>query len=264
MYRREVWNVFKCHAPDDGAVVLLPSIEGLEIELARTKGFSTADMHVIDMNPAIVAHIKRRYPRVTTYGVTVERAFAERMAAKQIRVRCANLDFTGPVTVARLRELQAVAESGVLVEGACVGVTVLRGRETREGFKHLNLWERVYDAETAFGQKMRKSHARLIQNQADVDQLTVTDISRLQSIGFALNSDEVIRAGVYKSSNGCHTMLWAVYRCSRLDDVQLLAGYRALLEQNIAFMEGVEHDDPELDRRIEAVAPGWAARSRGL
>ncbi len=129
-YRRDVWK----HLADGRGLrserhaLLMPSLEGDEVEVALSKGFREDHLHVVDSNPAIVATLRRRFPLINTYGVTAARA-CERIAAKGVRLGAANFDFTGCVSVALRAECRAIARSGALGSFCRVAFTFLRARE---------------------------------------------------------------------------------------------------------------------------------------
>jgi len=76
-YRRDIYapiaKVLRHHR-SSAQIMMMPSIEGDEIEVAMSKGFKQKNIHIVDQNSAIVATLKRRYPYVHTYGVEVRRA----------------------------------------------------------------------------------------------------------------------------------------------------------------------------------------------
>lgn len=155
-YRRQVWATFRDALKRSGRSVkgtqalLMPSLEGDEIEVAINAGFRESNLHVVDREPAIVATLKRRYRRIHTYGCTLSRAM-ERMATEGIRIGCANFDFCSQVSDLFVCELTAASIfgsydlklvqgkseiqvfcrklSGVFEDEALVAVTTLRGRE---------------------------------------------------------------------------------------------------------------------------------------
>lgn len=116
-YRRKVWATFRDRlkanrlAVADSHALLMPSLEGDEIDVALNAGFREQHLHVVDKEPAIVATLKRRYPRVNTYGVTVSRAMS-RIQRDGIKLRCANLDFCGQWSHRYALELIRVAFFG--------------------------------------------------------------------------------------------------------------------------------------------------------
>lgn len=161
-YRRKVWATFRDRIKESGNSVarshalLMPSLEGDEIEVALNAGFREENLHIVDWEPAIVATLKRRYPKIHTYGVSVTRAF-KRLAAEGIRLTCANLDFCGPISRPFAHELLAVSmlgsyrgridesarvngelaiqfepfrADGVFEDEFWISVSTLRGRET--------------------------------------------------------------------------------------------------------------------------------------
>lgn len=122
-YRRTVWSAFgNLRRPGDEAL-LLPSIEGDEIEVALNAGFKQSELHVVDRNPAIVATLKRRFPYINTYGVSVQKIH-DRLGH---RLRFANLDLCGCISRALFLELRPFIRT--LQAEAYVTVTMLRGRE---------------------------------------------------------------------------------------------------------------------------------------
>jgi hypothetical protein len=131
-YRRTVWNQFRlflngqCH---DKQALLMPSIEGLEIDVAINNGFRQCNLHIVDNNPAIVATLKRKYPYINTYGVSVNHAI-ERIAKKCIRLSCANFDFTGPVfTDKQMNNIIHCTHPYVFTDRNIIAVTALCGRD---------------------------------------------------------------------------------------------------------------------------------------
>jgi hypothetical protein len=162
-YRRKVWATFRDTLKSrrlsvaESHALLMPSLEGDEIEVAIDAGFRESNLHVVDLEPAIVATLKRRYPRITTYGVTASRAFA-RLAKTGVKIRCANLDFCRKLSTPFAGELAQIAllggipcrvapvaddsfrldfdteryGGGVFAADCCVvAVSQLRGREER-------------------------------------------------------------------------------------------------------------------------------------
>lgn len=127
-YRRNVWAAFKRNvtAPALCNTLLMPSIEGKEIEIAMAAGFRQERMHVVDNNPAIVATLKRRYPKITTYGVDLVTA-AARMVKAGVRIHCANFDLCGTAQ-SNGSTVEAVRATGLLPFGLW-SVSFARGRE---------------------------------------------------------------------------------------------------------------------------------------
>lgn len=220
MYRREVWNVFRKYNKPDSQVLLLPSIEGLEIELAKAKGFCTSNMHVVDYNPAIVAHLKRRYPYVNTYGVSAARA-CERIAKTGKRLLAANFDFTGCISAATVKEITQITESQVFAPVSCIAVNLLRGREPK---CVSSFWTAVLQFQKKHCPQDRwltNATDTLFECSSDLEGLTENDLVRIQMMVSLFNAGRIARAGVYKSANGTQTMLWAVL--IRVDESVLMA-----------------------------------------
>ncbi len=98
-YRRTVWRqiVNFCKGQvNDKHVLLMPSSESDEIELALDLGFRQEHLHIVDDNAAIVAtHKRMRYPRIHTYGVDTNHV-AQRIMDKGIHLTAAHFDWCGP------------------------------------------------------------------------------------------------------------------------------------------------------------------------
>ena len=204
-YRRKVWATFREslkreHIPLANAqALLMPSVEGDEIDVALNAGFREYNLHVVDKEPAIVATLKKRYPKIHTYGVTVSRAM-DRMARDGIRVACANFDLCNQISVTWAAELWAVSllgnlparltktgfrlisnrePFGVFDDTAIVAVSQLRGREAKyvtQGWKE----EQVRDSALAVSQA--KTMLAVLAPHDDGIVLAPETIHRLTSI----------------------------------------------------------------------------------
>ena len=76
-YRRAVWDAL-LQVPNWQAghpwYLLMPSSEGLELAHLQQRRRALARTCVVDRNAAIVASLRRRYPTIHTYGVSLSRA----------------------------------------------------------------------------------------------------------------------------------------------------------------------------------------------
>ena len=222
-YRRDTWATARrrCqlfgYTVADSHALLMPSTEGDEIEVAMNNGFMEAHLHVVDRNPAIVATLKRRWPRINTYGVSVDRA-ASRIAAAGIRLRFANLDLCGPTSDSLALTLSSVSRSGCFDEMSSVAVTVLRGREHREFTDRVSSVIDVMTDATLSTDGHITDGAATRQNHRYTN-LSVTDFRRLMFIAWSLTVAgrpsrmtlpfHVVRSSSYLSTSG-QTMMWAV------------------------------------------------------
>ncbi len=111
-------------------LLLMPSAEGEEIEVALKAGFRIGNLHVVDKNPAIVAVLNRRYKnKLLTYGRPVDEAIAL-IAERNIPLDAVNLDLCAPIGDTWHTYLRKCF--GELFFPCAVAVTVQRGRETGE------------------------------------------------------------------------------------------------------------------------------------
>lgn len=222
-YRRNVWNVFSrfCGLNAAGSqAFLMPSIEGDEIEVALSKGFKERNLSICDMNPAIVATLKRKYPHIQTYGVSASRA-ARRRASFGLKWDVANLDLCSCVGNSHYEELMAFALSGAVTCGI-VSVSMLRGRERKDYFEEINIAKNVGVCDVT----EHLNHNDILWSASDLPQ-GETDFGRIIVCSKALSGRTVdyvgsifdrhnyvyiSRWGKYRSTAGSQTMLWACYK----------------------------------------------------
>lgn len=132
-FRRFVWDAIASRGMGGlrhEHVLLMPSLEGIEIDEALSRGFLQSGLHVVDSNPAIVATLRRRYPDIRTYGVGIDRAH-DRVAEAGIRLFGASIDFCSNAVWSTAKILVNCSESDCWQDGARVVVNVLRGREDK-------------------------------------------------------------------------------------------------------------------------------------
>jgi hypothetical protein len=210
-YRRNVWASFREAARRQGwsrsfcDVLLMPSAEGKEIEVAEDAGFRRNRMHVVDKNPAIVAHLSRRYPGILTYGCSIERA-AERIASAGVRLKFANLDLCGFASKTYQRDLVNFMAAECLDEMSYLAITMLRGREQQTYRDYMGNG-------SEFIATMRK-------RWPSVAALSDSDITRVAFVGatLAYRGDQPqrnlfpARVESYKSTAGNQTMLWSMWQ----------------------------------------------------
>jgi hypothetical protein len=196
-YRRVVWSAFRNFTGTSTAsshALLMPSREGHEITSALTKGFRADHLHVVDRNPAIVAHLSREHRGINTYGVDLGRA-AQRIEKSGVRLSVANIDLCGPSETGST-DVRAVFESGVMADDCLVSITALRGRE--------------------------RGHVRdvAVVAASAFDRLRVLEFKRaILSSHYGCVVEKCFR---YKSAAGSQTMLVVLLRCVRLDFLQSL------------------------------------------
>lgn len=163
-YRRNVWSFAARYLKGQrttAQVLLMPSLEGKEIDVAKSKGFLEKNMHVVDNNPAIVATLKKRYPHINTYGVDLIRAL-DRIADKGIELSFANFDLCSHIEGSQKTLLDIGCKRAGFAPSNMVFISLLRGREG-----HLNslisthqLIERVTDVQFACGLDSLADNAR--------------------------------------------------------------------------------------------------------
>jgi hypothetical protein len=224
-YRRNIWATFAHYVerPSYARALLMPSIEGAEIEVATQRGFQPQNLCAVDMNPAIVATLKRRYPRIRTAGVDIGRA-GERLGSEGWRIDVANLDLTGCISSDLLDGLIRFMSTGVMETGL-VAVTVLRGREHKEVTACLG--GPVEWCVPSDHLKASDVHHLAVDEESCRDQMRLACLSAALEgtnwlkTGRSETPAERVRLrrwaflskyGIYRSSAGSQTMLWGVYK----------------------------------------------------
>lgn len=243
-YRRKVWATARDGARRQGWVIaeshalLMPSIEGDEIETAVNAGFRESNLHIVDSNPAIVATLKRRWPSINTYGVSIERAF-ERISNSGVKLRFANLDLCGPMSIRLGQILCAIASTDCVTANGYIAISMLRGREDPRLTQFMSIcsvisplvWERAFGALSDF----------------DARRLRFIELClSLSGDGRMVKSLHPIRGEKYLSVSG-QTMLWSVWQVRRLADV-------------IECLEGIDGEITRISERLG----NWKATSGDL
>ena len=216
-YRRQIWATFRDCLKRQGKpraeanALLMPSIEGSEIDVALSCGLREYNLHIVDMNPAIVATLKRRYPRINTYGVMLRQA-CERMAHRGVSIDVANFDLCAQMSRTLEDQTRFALRSGVLSPRAVVAVNMLRGRESAEVTNTLLRCER----ELADLAAVNDARVADLMRQAG---LSSRDRARLVMAGRLLADGHsgvygLVRAASYVSASR-QSMLWAVYLVNR-------------------------------------------------
>lgn len=221
-YRRNIWATFKRQFGGQVAgrqMALMPSIEGDEIEVALSKGFREENLHVIDFNPAIVASLKRRYPRLHTYGVPVRRAII-RMAEAGTRLDGFNLDLCSNLSREVRATLFVLSFSRIMTNESVVAVSLLRGREL--GVTGVMLDELAEASNnTPWRHELEQRYgASLIPSDMGRISLTVESLTgnmpRRPDMPPVLRP-YLLRIGKYKSTAGRQTMLWQMFNLHYTD-----------------------------------------------
>lgn len=201
-YRRCVWAVFARELSTRRATaqaLLMPSAEGDEIDVALSKGFRERNLHIVDSNPAIVANLKRRYPSVNTYGVSLAKAIG-RIEDAGTKLSCANIDLCNCIGTPMMLEVaQAFAGDVWDHAGAVVAITVLRGRERSEYF---TACQELGAGDTDAG---RVEFMRSLVSRQFIESLLETPEK-----DWILNTVTKLRSEIYRS--GRQTMLWSAFR----------------------------------------------------
>ncbi len=203
-YRRIIWKEARdfcgCNTSSSHAL-LMPSIEGYEIETALSKGFREEHLHIVDRNPAIVATLKRRFGKIQTYGVAVSRA-TRSIARAGVKLAFANFDLCGPADSSYAELLDV--DYDAFAAHSYLAVTVLRGRDGHNGW-----WRKFVDQEPRLSSANGKDAARaLIVSAAAGGENTGIKIKRVES---------------YKSTAGTQTMLVVMF--TRLDFVKTMESW---------------------------------------
>jgi len=137
-YREEVWNNISPLILDDlkkdknAKVLLLPSKEGLEIDVAISAGINPNQIIAIDENPALLAHAKwkDKIPKENRFGCKVSK-IGDKIIKKGWYLVAANLDFCNNFSDELINEFQQFIDSKCYSDRFVVATTLMKGRETK-------------------------------------------------------------------------------------------------------------------------------------
>lgn len=143
-WREAVYSRMAFYAPrppSQCTLLLMPSTEGLEIEVAQRYGFRLEKMVVVDDNPAVVATLRRKYPNLKdTYGVSLERAL-ERIAAEGERLDVVSADLTSNLSQKIAPTITCLGSYQHYCPGSLLMVNITKGREQPRVFAGLQEME---------------------------------------------------------------------------------------------------------------------------
>lgn len=137
-YRTAVWDALLKDYTGTGDVLIMPSREGLEIDLLISRGVPADKIVAVDKSAAVIATSvwRKKHPHVRFHTTTVG-AFHRK---QKNPVELANLDFCSNFNMGLVEEVGSFFRNTYRVKGMAFAVTVLRGREgpvTVELIKHL-------------------------------------------------------------------------------------------------------------------------------
>ena len=136
-YREQVWDAF---APGVAGIiadttgtlkaVIMPSAEGLEIEVALSRGLREEQIVCVDRSAAVIATSKwrKRWPDVKFFASEVS-AVGDKIAKAGWAVRVANLDLCGNFSDDTIDAVRGFLSGAPLAPVAEMAVTIAKGRE---------------------------------------------------------------------------------------------------------------------------------------
>lgn len=256
-YREQIWRRLQQSFAGDTAcrnVLLMPSIEGTEIEVALAHGFNESHLYVVDANPAIVATLKRRFKSIHTYGKLASIACA-RIAKEGVRLDAANFDFTACVGSKLQAEVMAIAAADCFAPRAYVAMTVLRGREQREftAGLHAPVGEDILTRIEHVTYGEREVHTQ------DIGRLILA-FGPLISTPNRLLHIEPRKVGIYFSPAAKQTMLWAV--CRILDLNGIAGRVRKMTRSERLLFERLKPSLCQNSRNFEALVEAFKTKAR--
>lgn len=147
-YRHKVWSTMApkviplLESDSNARVLLLPSKEGLEIDVAISYGINPNQIIAIDENPALLAHAKwkDKISKENRFGCKVSRV-GDKIKSKGWYLVGANLDFCNNLSDEIINETKAFFKNTPLNELFYCAFTIMKGRESK-GITH---FMRAYD-----------------------------------------------------------------------------------------------------------------------
>lgn len=232
-YRRTIWANFRRKLRGQTAqahAALMPSIEGLEIEVAKQNGFRECHLHVIDSNPAIVATLKRKYPYINTYGVDVRKAI-DRIRERGVRLSCANWDFCGPAVSALGQDLMSTcSDPAIYTPENLIAFTAMKGRDDPNW---LAVVEGAWKSQVAWDPSILHCRTGQIAMTARTHFMITTALHCKDRAERHSEMPGGFYIGEYKSSAGTPMVFVIIHRhrrpcpCAACTDLETLPFYRA-------------------------------------
>ncbi len=145
-YRENVWShmapkVIPLLNQDENAkVLLLPSKEGLEIDVAIKHGINPNQIIAIDENPALLAHAqwKDKIPKENRFGCKVSK-IGEKIKNNGWYLVGANLDFCNNFSYELVDETQSFLDTNCYnSDEFYIAITLMKGRESRALLQMIN------------------------------------------------------------------------------------------------------------------------------
>lgn len=135
-YRKDVWASFPQHAIDacindaDTYALLLPAKQGQEIQTAMDRGVPEHKIICVDENPALIAvsEWRKTHPTCKFYGCYLSDV-ADKLTRDGRKIGVANFDLCNNFGEELIAESSAFF-SMPRYDGACVAITIAKGRET--------------------------------------------------------------------------------------------------------------------------------------
>ena len=143
-YRNAVWSVLapatKRFLSDDRAVwLILPSREGLEIEVAVKFGIPPERIVCVDKSAALIATSKWRktWPQCRFYACDVADV-GEKLKRDGLVIAGANLDLCGNFSEENISTIEGFVSNAPRFDGGAVCITMMKGREGAALFRLLD------------------------------------------------------------------------------------------------------------------------------
>lgn len=137
-YRHNVWkNLSEGAIPilnenENAKVLILPSKEGIEIDVAIKFGIKPEQIIAVDENPALLAHAKWKYkiPKENRFGCKVSK-IGRKIKDNGWFLACANLDFCNQISEELVSETNSFLDTTPISDNFSFFVTFMKGRESK-------------------------------------------------------------------------------------------------------------------------------------
>ena len=221
LYRRHAWNAVFADMwkPRSEAVcMIMPSLEGHEIEYLKRNGIKERNICMVDKNPAVVASLKRRmFPHATSYGISIDRAIVRASLKESKALDCIHMDFCGPITYERISSIHTALHLALSMkkEPFYLILNFLRGRDLWIA----NLYRKFVTANKYMSGYRDSSFWNYSPTPLDV--LRMACLSSFIATGVVrreAGKDQtclfpvLLRSGTYLSEKSGQSFLWTVFR----------------------------------------------------
>jgi len=130
-YRQKIWNIFSQQmTPESATIIMLPSKNGKEIDIAIENGFKEENIIAIDDDKAMLmwAPWRGKYPKIRIYADSILRA-SKKLQKDKVIIHAINLDLCGNLSARTFEQVSGFIKNITVYNNPIIAITMFKGRE---------------------------------------------------------------------------------------------------------------------------------------